>query len=74
MNDTPLTVIMDLEFERTSVELLRRQLAIDRLPLSQALNDILKYTEDHEHEDYLIVGFSNEKLNPYYENSTCTLL
>ena len=33
-----------------------------------------KYITDHEQDDYLLVGFSSQKANPFREKSSCSVL
>ena len=33
-----------------------------------------KYVMDHQQDDYLMVGFSSQKANPFREKSSCSLL
>ncbi|CAG5027990.1 unnamed protein product [Parnassius apollo] len=39
-----------------------------------AVADIVRYINDHEQEDCLLVGFSSQKVNPFREKSSCTVL
>lgn len=73
------TAVMDimasnLQQQRAIVEQLRREANLQRLPISQACLDIVKYVTDHEQEDCLLVGFSSQKVNPFREKSSCTVL
>jgi hypothetical protein len=38
------------------------------------LADIQRYVMDKQSEDYLLIGFANNKQNPYREKSSCDLL
>lgn len=64
----------NLQQQRAIVEQLRREANLQRLPISQACLDIVKYVTDHEQEDCLLVGFSSQKVNPFREKSSCTVL
>jgi len=73
------TAVMDLiatnlQQQRSIVDQLRREASIQRLPVSQACADIVKYVTEHEQEDCLLVGFSSQKVNPFREKSSCTVL
>lgn len=73
------TAVMDmmvstLQQQRAVTEQLRREAAIKRIPVSAAVADIVKYIDDHEQEDCLLVGFSSQKVNPFREKSSCTVL
>jgi len=54
---------------RQEVDQLRREAAIKRIPASQAIEDIKRYTIDHVMQDHLIIGFPSEKANPYREQT-----
>uniref|UniRef100_A0A336M1H9 Guanine nucleotide-binding protein subunit gamma n=1 Tax=Culicoides sonorensis TaxID=179676 RepID=A0A336M1H9_CULSO len=64
----------NLQNTRQVVEQLRREASIQRIKVSQACEDIMKYVTEHEQEDCLLVGFSSQKVNPFREKSSCTLL
>lgn len=40
---------------RAVTEQLRREAAIQRIPVSQAVNEFMKYVNEHEQEDCLLV-------------------
>lgn len=67
-------MISNLQQQRQVTEQLRREAAIKRITVSQAVQDIMKFISDHEQEDCLVVGFSSEKANPFREKSSCILL
>jgi len=67
-------MISNLQQQRQVTEQLRREAAIKRISVSQAVLDIMKYINEHEQEDCLLVGFSSQKANPFREKSSCTLL
>lgn len=67
-------MISNLQQQRQVTEQLRREAAIKRISVSQAVADIMKFISDHEQEDCLVVGFSSEKANPFREKSSCILL
>lgn len=67
-------MISNLQQQRQVTEQLRREAAIKRISVSQAVLDIMKYIHEHEQEDCLLVGFSSQKANPFREKSSCTLL
>merc|ERR1712021_156033 len=50
-----------LQQQRLEVEQLRREAAMKRIPVSQAVEDIKRYAMDHMMQDHLIVGFASEK-------------
>lgn len=73
------TAVMDmmvstLQQQRAVTEQLRREAAIMRIPVSVAVADIVRYINEHEQEDCLLVGFSSQKVNPFREKSSCTVL
>jgi hypothetical protein len=63
-----------LQQQRAITEQLRREAAMQRLPVSQAVSDIIKYVTEHEQEDCLLIGFSSQKVNPFREKSSCSIL
>nr|CAD7445740.1 unnamed protein product [Timema bartmani]CAD7459099.1 unnamed protein product [Timema tahoe] len=67
-------MISNLQQQRLVTEQLRREAAIKRINVSQAVLDIMKFISEHEQEDCLLVGFSSQKANPFREKSSCTLL
>ncbi|XP_017768961.1 PREDICTED: guanine nucleotide-binding protein subunit gamma-1-like [Nicrophorus vespilloides] len=67
-------VISNLQQQRAVTEQLRREAAIRRMPVSQAVSDIVKYISDHMQDDCLLVGFSSQRINPFREKSPCTVL
>lgn len=67
-------VVSNLQQQRAVTEQLRREAAIKRLTVSQAVADIVKYIQEHEQDDCLLVGFSSQRVNPFREKSSCTLL
>lgn len=67
-------MITNLHQQRQITEQLRREAAIKRITVSQAVQDIMKFITEHEQEDCLLVGFSSQKANPFREKSSCTLL
>lgn len=67
-------MISNLQQQRQVTEQLRREAAIKRITVSQAVLDIMKFIAEHEQEDCLLVGFSSQKANPFREKSSCTLL
>lgn len=73
------TAVMDimasnLQQQRAIVDQLRREASMQRIMVSQACVDIVKYVTEHEQEDCLLVGFSSQKVNPFREKSSCTVL
>lgn len=73
------TAVMDLiasnlQHQRNMVDQLRREASVQRMPISQACMDIVKYVTEHEQEDCLLVGFSSQKVNPFREKSSCDIL
>merc|ERR1711923_407147 len=59
--------------QRMEVEQLRREAAMKRIPVSQAVDDIKKYVMDKAPEDCLITGFHGNR-NPFREKSSCSVL
>ncbi|XP_019758425.1 guanine nucleotide-binding protein subunit gamma-1-like [Dendroctonus ponderosae] len=67
-------VFSNLQHQRGITEQLRREAAIKRMPISQAVKDIIKYIQEHEQDDCLLVGFSSQRVNPFREKTPCSLL
>lgn len=67
-------MVSSLQQQRAITEQLRREAGIKRIPVSQAVEDIIKYITEHEQEDCLLVGFSSQKVNPFREKSSCAVL
>ncbi|EDS26750.1 guanine nucleotide-binding protein gamma-1 subunit [Culex quinquefasciatus] len=67
-------IASNLQQQRAITEQLRREAAIQRVPVTQAVADIVKYVTEHEGEDCLLVGFSSQKVNPFREKSSCQIL
>merc|ERR1712077_126683 len=64
-----------LQQQRLEVEQLRREAAMKRIPVSQAVEDIKRYAMEHMMQDHLIVGFASEKANPFREKTwSCELI
>ena len=85
-----------MQQQRLTVEQLRREAAIKRISVRQAILDIMvrikiylndkkniifdlktffqRYVSDHQQDDYLMVGFSSQKANPFREKSSCSVL
>jgi len=59
--------------QRMEVEQLRREAAMKRIPVSQAVDDIKRYVQEKAPEDCLITGFHGNR-NPFREKSTCNVL
>lgn len=76
LSDTALMdmVVSNLQQQRAINEQLRREAAIKRIPVSQAVADIVKYVTENEQDDCLLVGFSSQRVNPYREKAPCTVL
>lgn len=69
-----MDVLSNLQQQRLIVEQLRREAAMKRVNVSQAIEDIKKFISEHESEDYLLVGFPSQKANPFREKSSCSVL
>merc|ERR1712241_932327 len=63
-----------LQQQRLEVEQLRREAAMKRIPVSQAVEDIKAYIRDHNQEDCLLTGFHGKNSNPFREKSSCQVL
>lgn len=63
-----------LEQQREQVEQLRREASVERILVSKALEEMRKFIAENEDSDILLMGFSNDKHNPYREGNSCALL
>ncbi|XP_046738345.1 guanine nucleotide-binding protein subunit gamma-1-like [Diprion similis] len=50
---------------------LRREAAVNRMPLSETVEDIINYIKEHEQTDCLVVGFASVELNPFHTEIPC---
>ncbi|XP_067627540.1 guanine nucleotide-binding protein subunit gamma-1 [Eurosta solidaginis] len=64
----------NLQQQRSINEQLRREADIPRIQVSQACQLMMKYVLDHENEDCLLNGFASQKVNPFREKSSCSIL
>lgn len=67
-------LISNLQQQRQINEQLRREAAIKRILVSHAVQDIIRYIQEHENEDYLLKGFSTQKANPFREKGSCAII
>ena len=58
---------------RKQVLQLRQEANINRIPVSQACEDLMKFCTDHQKSDVLVYGIPQSE-NPFKENKGCTLL
>jgi len=63
-----------IQQQRLIVEQLRREAAVRRITVSQAVEDIKKFVSEHQRDDCLIHGFHPPKNNPFREKTNCALL
>uniref|UniRef100_T1JYW6 Guanine nucleotide-binding protein subunit gamma n=1 Tax=Tetranychus urticae TaxID=32264 RepID=T1JYW6_TETUR len=59
--------LREIEEEKQNIKQLRREVAIRRIKVSKAVEDLKKYTEAHEQKDYLWKGFKSIRENPFRE-------
>ncbi|KAK3591846.1 hypothetical protein CHS0354_005042 [Potamilus streckersoni] len=52
---------------------LRQEASVQRIPVSQAIEEILKYTSQHAQDDALVVGV-NQSDNPFRDQKNCIIL
>merc|ERR1712071_151531 len=57
----------NLQQQMLTVEQLRREASLKRISVRQAIADIMKFVSEHQQDDYLMVGFSSQKANPFRE-------
>ncbi|KAI3420402.1 Guanine nucleotide-binding protein subunit gamma-1 [Globodera pallida] len=58
------------------VEQLKREKNIPRRPMSETINDLIRFTQEMQRDDYLFNGFPTDKMNPYRPKSSfqCLIL
>ncbi|KAG7167787.1 Guanine nucleotide-binding protein subunit gamma-1-like 2 [Homarus americanus] len=66
--------LSNLQQQRLMVEQLRREASLKRLPVSEVVEEIKQFILQHEPEDYLLIGFSSQKNNPFRERASCDIL
>lgn len=66
--------LSNLQQQRLMVEQLRREASIKRVPISEVVEEIKQFINAHEQEDYLLIGFSSQKANPFREKSSCEII
>ncbi|CAG0891804.1 unnamed protein product [Darwinula stevensoni] len=52
---------------------LRHEANVQRIPVSQACEDLIKYCCEHQKTDVLVTGISQSE-NPFKENKACLLI
>uniref|UniRef100_A0A914EJN4 Guanine nucleotide-binding protein subunit gamma n=1 Tax=Acrobeloides nanus TaxID=290746 RepID=A0A914EJN4_9BILA len=55
---------------RKTVEQIKRERNLGRTPISACANDLIRYTQEYQKDDYLLTGFPTDKLNPYRPKNT----
>ncbi|XP_040564151.1 guanine nucleotide-binding protein subunit gamma-1 [Lepeophtheirus salmonis] len=60
--------------QRMEVEQLRREAALKRILVSQAIEDIKMFIAEKNPCDCLLTGFHGKNSNPFREKSSCTVL
>ena len=63
-----------LQAQRKLVEQLRSEAAIQRLPVSECVAEMIKYCDQYQDGDVLIKGFAKQNDNPFKEKGSCTIL
>ncbi|GIY24199.1 hypothetical protein CEXT_451351 [Caerostris extrusa] len=51
----------NVQQRRKVVEQLRREASITRINVSEAVEDMKKYVQEHENEDFILIGFHSQK-------------
>ncbi|XP_064115883.1 guanine nucleotide-binding protein subunit gamma-1-like isoform X4 [Macrobrachium nipponense] len=72
--DVPVFGMSSHQQLRALVEQLQREASMERMKTSDAIDQLKRYISEHEADDYLLVGFSSQKANPFREKSSCTVL
>lgn len=58
---------------KKQVTQLRQEASVQRIPVSQACEELIKHCQEHQKTDVLVTGISPSE-NPFKENKTCNLL
>uniref|UniRef100_A0A3B3YMN8 Guanine nucleotide-binding protein subunit gamma n=1 Tax=Poecilia mexicana TaxID=48701 RepID=A0A3B3YMN8_9TELE len=58
---------------RRTVQQLRREARIDRIKVSKASSDLMRYCGEHAKNDPLLMGIPTSE-NPFKEKKPCTVL
>ncbi|XP_076055961.1 guanine nucleotide-binding protein subunit gamma-1-like isoform X2 [Oratosquilla oratoria] len=69
-----MDMLSNVQQQRLVVEQLQRQASIARTPVSEAVKEIKEFISQHEQEDYLLIGFSSQRANPFREKPSCDIL
>ncbi len=60
--------------QRRLCEQLRQEATRERMKVSMACKDLVRYITDHQANDVLVVGFPSPKDNPFRDKQPCSLL
>ncbi len=63
-----------LATQRKIVEQLRNEAAVQRMPVSECVAEIMKFCDQHQENDVLIKGFAKQNDNPFKEKGGCLIL
>jgi len=63
-----------LQAQRKLVEQLRAEAAVQRLPVSECVAEMVKFCDSHQENDVLIKGFVKQNDNPFKEKGGCAIL
>lgn len=64
----------NMQAHRKYVEQLRAEAAVQRLPVSECAEELIKYCERLQDNDIMVNGFAKQSDNPFREKSGCTIL
>ncbi|ALC41856.1 CG43324 [Drosophila busckii] len=64
----------NLQQQRSVNEQLRREVGVQRIQVSEACHAMMQYMMDHEADDCLLSGFNTQKVNPFREKNSCTII
>uniref|UniRef100_A0A914QW37 Guanine nucleotide-binding protein subunit gamma n=2 Tax=Panagrolaimus TaxID=55784 RepID=A0A914QW37_9BILA len=57
--------VHSIQQARKAVEQLKHEKHIRRTNVSACSQDLIRYVQDYQKDDYLISGFASDKMNPY---------
>ncbi|GAB6022263.1 Guanine nucleotide-binding protein subunit gamma-1 [Chamberlinius hualienensis] len=66
-------MMSQIQAMKKQVVQLRQEANINRITVSQACEDLMKYCCEHQKNDVLVTGVSQSE-NPFKENKACTIV
>lgn len=57
--------VHSLQQAQKVIDQLKQERDLPRSPVSRSINEIIRYTQEMQKDDYLLNGFPTDKMNPY---------